>query len=748
MEAGNCIPYGTYVTLARQSEIDSFPINYPGCDIVEGGLTVSGNDITNLNKLLGLKRVGFLTIKNNINLINLKGLDSIKYINILEVYNNDMLFNFQGLGNVDTILSNFRVEDNNQLLNFSGMDNFRVIIDQFIIENNSSLKNFIGLKKINHIFGFKVSNNPSLVDLTGLESLNYMNYFDIADNANLINLKGLDGLNQLDQHCGIVNNNSLRNFIGLHNVEKFNSTFSVTLNQNIINCYGLEKVRYIGSLGFWNNNNLIDFRGLDNLDSVVYFQVGYNPILKNFNGLQNMKFVLGGIFDIINNNKLCSINELNSNLYLNSFSFNINSNPKLNCCKIIDTILNRNTTVSNINISNNASGCNDTAEIRTITTQNCCTTKYTTIKDTICSDEQLVFNNQMLANTGTYYDTLVNNGNDSIITLELKVYNKSYEIQNKNLCIGQSFTLSNGKIITTDGIYNDTIPNICDSIIEYHLNFINNITTNQNPAICKGKTYTLPKGNIVSVAGIYKDTLRSSFGCDSIITTNLTITNPIPFINTVSICDGQTYTLPNGNKVSIAGTYTDTIRQTNTCDSVIITDLSVFPNTFTVSLNATDTIESGNFTELQPVYTNGVAVNWIWSPKTNLSCDNCEIPKASPLQTTQYIINVVTEDGCEDTAQTKIVVRQSNIYVPQAFTPNNDGVNDVAEVFAVNPKLFSIKIYNRWSELVFESTDVNSKWNGMYKGEDCPVDSYSYILDVTLQNGKQYHKQSSILLLR
>ncbi len=69
-------------------------------------------------------------------------------------------------------------------------------------------------------------------------------------------------------------------------------------------------------------------------------------------------------------------------------------------------------------------------------------------------------------------------------------------------------------------------------------------------------------------------------------------------------------------------------------------------------------------------------------------------------------------------------------------------------MFANNPKSFSLKIYNRWGEIVFESNDASKKWNGKYKGEDCAVDNYTYILDVTLQNDKQYHKQDSILLLR
>nr|HPH86866.1 gliding motility-associated C-terminal domain-containing protein [Chitinophagales bacterium] len=370
---------------------------------------------------------------------------------------------------------------------------------------------------------------------------------------------------------------------------------------------------------------------------------------------------------------------------------------------------------------------------------------------TICQGEYYTVGSHTYTTTGIYKDTIhVSTNCDSIIITNLTVHPTFYQIQNKNLCIGQSFTLSNGRVITTNGTYRDSLQTIfgCDSIIEYRLSFLSNISVNQNPVICKGKTYTLPKGNTVSVAGIYKDTLRSSFGCDSIITTNLTITNPIPFTNTVAICDGQSYTLPNGNKVSRAGIYTDTLRQLNTCDSIIVTNLSVFPNNFTVSLHASDTVESGNGITLLPVLSFGTAVSWNWTPAASLSCTACENPVANPTQNTLYTVTVKATDGCEDTAQTNIIVRRTNVYIPSAFTPNNDGVNDVAEVFAINPKSFSFKIYNRWGELVFESYDVSNKWNGTFKGENCPQDNYSYILDVTMQNDKTYHKQGGILLLR
>lgn len=833
IKAGNCIPYGTTVTLTRQSEVDSFPINYPGCNVVDGGLKISGNDINNLDALLGVKTIGYnLEITDNPVLNDLSGLDSLIHCrNTIRISNNRKLINLNGLNSLDTI-GNFDINSNENILDFSG------------------------LQKIKYIGSLNVENNKSLINLHGMEGLVFLDNFTVRYNTSLINLVGFDSVTQLYQHCFVSDNPSLINLFGLHNLVKTYSSLNFYRNNALVNLNGLSSLRLV-ELGIviQENANLINLEGLTNLDTINgSLVIQLNQSLQNLHGLEDLKYI-GSSISIWGNPSLCSINEINPNLNIIPIGYTtdlvIAFNVNLSCCSIVDDLINSN----NISVAfiDNAPGCNNITEVRTIgNNNNCCSTKYTFLKDTICQGESVVFDNKTLSTSGTYYDTIIVGSIDSIIVFQLTVRNKSYQIQNKNLCIGQSFTLSNGRIITTNGTYNDTIPNICDSIIEYRLSFLNNITTNQNASVCKGKTYTLPKGNTVSVAGIYKDTLQASFGCDSIIitnltitnptpfnnnvticsgktftrpngimvsttgiyydtikapntcdsviitnltvtpylqsaqtisvcsgksfvlpggrsvnqsgiykdtirnnfscdsiiTTNLTVTNPIPFMNTAVICEGQAYTLPDGNSVTTAGTYTDTIKQTNTCDSVVITNLSVLPNNFIVSLNATDTIESGSAIQLQPVYNGGTALSWSWSPSNYLSCTTCEQTVATPLQTTQYIVKVKSTDGCEDTAQTKIVVRQTEIYIPQAFSPNNDGVNDKVVVFASNPAAFSIKIYNRWSELLFESDTINDTWNGTYKGDDCMQDTYTYILDVTMQNGKQYHKQGTILLLR
>lgn len=873
LQASSCTPYGTDVTLTRQSEIDSFPINYPGCDVVEGSLTISGNDIVNLNGLSSLNYIRYLEIKYNSNLTNLNGLNNLDSSEIIKIDSNFSLISLYGLNSL-RFCQDLEIKYNVLLKNLTGLDRLETIKRSIVLNENISMKDLQGLFKIKYIGHLNVYNNDSILDLNGLNTLfniqtiqihenhsitnlNGLNnikiltdYNYIANNSNLISLDGLNNLDSVDM-LGIINNSKLENINALHKLKKVSNIFYITYNDSLKNLSGLELLKYAYHISLIGNESLKDLKGLSALSEVSSMNVAENTSLQNLDGLQSLNKV-GLYLNVFNNQTLNSLNGLNP-LVLIKNKFEVYNNPILRCCLLAKAIINNNPTAT-ITISNNDIGCSSVPEVIALTPSSTCCIP-TLNKDTIqiCQGTIYKVGTHIYSTAGIYKDTFhIAAGCDSIIITNLIVRPKSYQILPKNLCIGQSFTLSNGKVITTNGIYKDTIPNVCDSIIEYRLTFLNNINTSVNASICKGKAYTLPKGNIVSTSGVYKDTLLASFGCDSIITTNLTITNPIPFNNNVticigksytlpngnivktagiyrdtitkpnicdsiiitnltvnpylqstqavsiclgksytlpngrsvnqtgiykdttqnsngcdsiittnlivnnpvanhinvSICEGQTYTLPNGKQVNFTGVYTDTIKKINTCDSVVITHLDVFPNTFNISLHPIDTIDVGNSITLNPLYTNQHAISWNWISTSSLSCTTCENPIATPSQTTIYTVNAKAFDGCEDSATTTIAVRQTEIYMPNAFSPNNDGINDYLDVFAVNLKNFSLKIYNRYGELVFQSNDVQIKWNGMHKGENCAVDNYNFVLDATQQNGKKIHQQGVVLLVR
>jgi len=86
--------------------------------------------------------------------------------------------------------------------------------------------------------------------------------------------------------------------------------------------------------------------------------------------------------------------------------------------------------------------------------------------------------------------------------------------------------------------------------------------------------------------------------------------------------------------------------------------------------------------------------------------------------------------------------------VPNAFTPNGDGINDFIYVKGYGISKMSWKIYNRWGALIYLGNSQKTGWDGKYKGVLQPQEVYTYILDVEFTDGKKYQKRGDVTLLR
>ena len=91
-----------------------------------------------------------------------------------------------------------------------------------------------------------------------------------------------------------------------------------------------------------------------------------------------------------------------------------------------------------------------------------------------------------------------------------------------------------------------------------------------------------------------------------------------------------------------------------------------------------------------------------------------------------------------------------SIYVPNAFSPNDDGINDEFKLISIHPlELKTFKIYNRWGNLVFDTTNMSDTWNGNYKGNPADVGTYYYYLKYRcLDTNKEYFIKGDITLIR
>lgn len=160
-----------------------------------------------------------------------------------------------------------------------------------------------------------------------------------------------------------------------------------------------------------------------------------------------------------------------------------------------------------------------------------------------------------------------------------------------------------------------------------------------------------------------------------------------------------------------------------------------------------------NFTEetdIDVTVTPGAAYTYLWSPVASLSCSDCEDPHAFPVRTTSYTL-IVTDPTtlCKDTAIIKLIVDPAKkVYIPNAFTPNNDSKNDVWRVFTSGVKYFQATVFDRWGEKVFESSDLQHGWDGTFKGAPVQPGIYTYIVNVTYLDGEVIKNQGSLTVLK
>ena len=141
-----------------------------------------------------------------------------------------------------------------------------------------------------------------------------------------------------------------------------------------------------------------------------------------------------------------------------------------------------------------------------------------------------------------------------------------------------------------------------------------------------------------------------------------------------------------------------------------------------------------------------------WTPPKGLNTTTGSTVVASPTDTTTYTVKV-TSGKC--TEEFKITINVTGpycvepyIFVPTAFTPNNDGVNDVLYVRGRGIQTMTFIIYNRWGQKMFETSNPKEGWDGTFRGKKLPADVYGFYLLANCIDGTVYRKQGNVTLIR
>ncbi len=145
-------------------------------------------------------------------------------------------------------------------------------------------------------------------------------------------------------------------------------------------------------------------------------------------------------------------------------------------------------------------------------------------------------------------------------------------------------------------------------------------------------------------------------------------------------------------------------------------------------------------------------VSFEWVPSTGLDNPAIRIPLLTPTTEQLYTIKILNRAGCLNVDSVLVrIFDEQDIFIAGAFTPNNDGKNDKIYPFLVSVSSFHyLKIFNRWGNLVFQTTSVDPElgWDGKYKGRDQPADTYTWIVEAVGENGKVFRKSGSLILIR
>jgi gliding motility-associated-like protein len=165
------------------------------------------------------------------------------------------------------------------------------------------------------------------------------------------------------------------------------------------------------------------------------------------------------------------------------------------------------------------------------------------------------------------------------------------------------------------------------------------------------------------------------------------------------------------------------------------------------------TIEMGSTIQLSTTfapYSVDSIESYNWSPGVGLSCIDCPSPVAGPYDPqTIYTLTVTYNQGCIATTSVRINVQgDPPVYIPNAFTPNGDGMNDQFFVYGEGIKTLQVMVFNRWGEKVFETDNQSVGWDGYYKGELQPPGVYVYVVDLLYLNNRKRVKEGSITLIR
>lgn len=404
-----------------------------------------------------------------------------------------------------------------------------------------------------------------------------------------------------------------------------------------------------------------------------------------------------------------------------------------------------------------------------------------------------VWNGNNYSTSGSYVVKLVNAvGCDSVATLDLIVKTSTTSTTRINIADTQLPYTWNGNTYAAGGSYAVTLTNAagCDSVANLVLTVVPPATSTTTVAVCGNAFPYTWNSNSYAAPGTYTVKLAASDGRDSIATLILsTVASPMLSVTEPApVCEGMsagiilklqgvapfTVTYDDGSGVltesGINGPiYTLNVTPSSTSTYRFLTVEDAHCRNNAVTALATVRVmpaEAGQRLPTVNALANvsrrvlarnlGGEYTYEWSPGDGLSSTSQVDPLFnSPVQQ-EYRIFMRKNSGCGTTDTLLVKVTDMNtpghepdILVPNAFTPNGDGRNDLLSPVPVNlDHLVYFRVFNRWGNLVYECTTAGKGWDGTFKNMPVPTESFSWIAEGVDRNGQRVRRKGMVTLIR
>ncbi|MEL6637709.1 MAG: gliding motility-associated C-terminal domain-containing protein [Bacteroidota bacterium] len=334
-------------------------------------------------------------------------------------------------------------------------------------------------------------------------------------------------------------------------------------------------------------------------------------------------------------------------------------------------------------------------------------------------------------------------------------------LRDEVICEGEQLEL-NGEVYTATGTYFQTIPgggaSGCDLIITLNLTAAPPSVRDTAITICPGESLLL-NGETFSDPGTYQQFLpgQDVNGCDLTLNLTLDVEVPSSLDTLVLLCAGERFTL-DGTTYDRPGNFEQLVAGASANGCALRYRIEV--QTAEGSLSLPDLVEARLGATVQLVAEwrgNNDLESLSWSPAEGLSCTDCLDPELTAINDGTYQLLATDQAACTYSVTVQLrVVPQVDLYLPNAFSPNEDGAND--RFFPQgNPEgiatLGPLTVFDRWGAVVYQRdrlalNEVNEGWDGRYGGRDLQVGVYTYLLRVQLINGEMLTFSGDISLFR